>query len=164
MSARSDATRWGSVAKFFHWTIALFVIGLLVGGLTMVDMKVSPDKFKLYALHKSFGITVLALMLLRFAWRGIDPRPQDVAGMAPIVAFAAHAVHRLLYVALLAMSASTARSRTAASGSPPRSTWPTATCRPSSRRTRTSSTSPTRSTSFWPGPSSRCCWPMWPAR
>ncbi len=103
MSARSDATRWGSVAKFFHWTIALFVIGLLVGGLTMVDMKVSPDKFKLYALHKSFGITVLALMLLRFAWRGIDPRPQDVAGMAPIVAFAAHAVHRLLYVALLAM-------------------------------------------------------------
>lgn len=103
MSARSDTTRWGSVAKFFHWTIALFVIGLLVGGLTMTDMKVSPDKFKLYALHKSFGITVLVLMLLRFAWRGVDPRPQDVAGMAPVVAFAAHAVHRLLYVALLAM-------------------------------------------------------------
>jgi len=91
------------VAKFFHWTIALFVIGLLVGGLTMTDMKVSPDKFKLYALHKSFGITVLALMLLRFAWRGVDPRPSDVPGMAPVVAFAAHAVHRLLYVALLAM-------------------------------------------------------------
>lgn len=103
MSARSDATRWGSVAKFFHWTIALFVIGLLVGGLTMTDMKVSPEKFKLYALHKSFGITVLVLMLLRFAWRGVDPRPKDVAGMAPIVAFAAHAVHRLLYVALIAM-------------------------------------------------------------
>ena len=63
MSAKSDATRWGSVAKFFHWTIALFVIGLLVGGLTMTDMKVSPDKFKLYALHKSIGITVLALVL-----------------------------------------------------------------------------------------------------
>ncbi|MBL0039468.1 MAG: cytochrome b/b6 domain-containing protein [Xanthomonadales bacterium] len=60
-------------------------------------------QFKLYALHKSFGITVLALMLLRFSRRGIDPRPQDVAGMAPIVALAAHAVHRLLYVALLAM-------------------------------------------------------------
>jgi cytochrome b561 len=103
VSARSDATRWGSVARFFHWTIALFVIGLLVGGLTMTDMKVSPDKFKLYALHKSFGITVLGLMLLRFAWRGVDPRPQDVPGMAPVVAFAAHAVHRLLYVALIAM-------------------------------------------------------------
>ncbi|HWT15755.1 MAG TPA: cytochrome b [Patescibacteria group bacterium] len=103
MSARSDVTRWGSVAKFFHWTIALLVIGLLIGGLTMTDMKVSPDKFKLYALHKSVGITVLVLMLLRFAWRGIDPRPQDVAGMAPWVAFAAHAVHRLLYVALIAM-------------------------------------------------------------
>ncbi len=103
MSAKSDATCWGSVAKLFHWTIALFVIGLLVGGLTMTDMKVSPDKFKLYALHKSIGITVLVLMLLRFAWRGVDPRPKDVAGMAPIIAFAAHAVHRLLYVALLAM-------------------------------------------------------------
>ena len=69
MSAKSDATRWGSVAKIFHWTIALFVIGLLVGGLTMTDMKVSPDKFKLYALHKSIGISILALVLLRLSWR-----------------------------------------------------------------------------------------------
>jgi cytochrome b561 len=103
VTARSDATRWGSIAKTFHWVIALLLIGTLIGGLTMVDMKMSPDKFKLYALHKSFGITVLALMLLRFAWRGVDPRPQDVAGMAPVVAFAAHTVHRLLYVAVIAM-------------------------------------------------------------
>lgn len=103
MAARSDLSRWGSIAKFFHWTIALFVIGLLIGGLVMVDMKVSPDKFKFYALHKSFGVTVLVLMLLRFAWRGVDPRPADVAGMPPAVAFLAHSVHRLLYLALLAM-------------------------------------------------------------
>lgn len=103
MGARSDAGHWGSVAKFFHWSIALLVIGLLVGGLTMTEMKLSPDKIQFYALHKSVGITVLILMLLRFAWRGIDPRPEDVAGLSPTVAFAAHAVHRLLYVALIAM-------------------------------------------------------------
>ncbi|HQW82487.1 MAG: cytochrome b [Rhodanobacteraceae bacterium] len=103
MSAKSDATRWGSVAKCLHWLIAIAVIGLLVGGLTMTDMKVSPDKFRWYALHKSFGVTVLVLMLLRFAWRGIDGRPQAVPGVAPIVAFAAHSVHRLFYVALIVM-------------------------------------------------------------
>lgn len=103
MPARSDATRWGSVAKAFHWIVAVFVIGMLIGGLTMVELPTSPDKFKLYALHKSFGITILVLMLLRLAWRSVDPRPRDVPGMAPLVAFAAHAVHRLLYLALLAM-------------------------------------------------------------
>lgn len=103
MGARSDAGRWGSIAKAFHWIIALLVIGLLVGGLTMTEMKLSPDKLRFYALHKSIGITVLALMLLRFAWRGVDPRPEDVAGMSPSVAFLARAVHRLFYVALIAM-------------------------------------------------------------
>lgn len=103
MTARSDATHWGTVAKTLHWIIALLVIGMLVGGLTMTGMKPSMDKLQVYAIHKSLGVTVLALMLIRFAWRGVDPRPQDVAGMSPTVAFMARSVHRLLYVALIAM-------------------------------------------------------------
>jgi cytochrome b561 len=103
VSATSNANTWGSVAKFLHWTIAILVIGMLVGGEVMSDMKMSPDKFKIYALHKSTGITILTLMLLRFAWRGFDPRPKDVPGMSPTVAFLAHSVHKLLYLALIAM-------------------------------------------------------------
>jgi cytochrome b561 len=103
VTARSDDYRWGSVAKALHWIVALLVIGMLVGGLTMVEMPTSPDKFKTYALHKSIGVSVLVLMLVRIAWRGVDPRPRDVAGMAPVVAVAARAVHRLFYLALVAM-------------------------------------------------------------
>lgn len=103
MTAKSDATRWGGVAKTLHWIIAVLVIGMLVGGFTMVDLPMGADKFWIYAIHKSIGITILTLMLLRFAWRGVDPRPRDVAGMSPVVAFAAHTVHRLLYLALIAM-------------------------------------------------------------
>lgn len=103
MTARSDSIRWGTVAKTLHWIIALLVIGMLVGGLTMTSMKPSMDKLQVYAIHKSLGVTVLVLMLLRFAWRGVDPRPQDVAGLSPTVAFMARAVHRLFYVALIAM-------------------------------------------------------------
>lgn len=103
MIARSDATRWGAVAKLLHWTVAIAVIGLLVGGLTMTDLKTSPQKFQLYALHKSVGITVLALMLLRLAWRGIDPRPRENGGDHPWLMFAARATHRLFYVLLIAM-------------------------------------------------------------
>ena len=103
MTTRSDSTRWGSVAKTLHWLIALLVIGMLVGGFTMVDLPMSADKFWVYGVHKSIGVTILVLMLLRFAWRGVDPRPRDVAGMSPLVAFAAHTVHRLLYLAVIAM-------------------------------------------------------------
>ena len=103
MTARSDSTRWGTVAKSFHWIIAILVIMMLFGGFAMVDLPMSADKFWVYGVHKSIGITILTLMLLRLAWRSVDPRPRDVAGMSPTVAFLAHTVHRFLYVALIAM-------------------------------------------------------------
>ena len=78
MSLRSDDTRWGGVAKAFHWLMAVLILGLGAVGLVMADLANSPQKLKIYALHKSVGLTVLALALLRLAWRLLDRRPRDL--------------------------------------------------------------------------------------
>ena len=77
MNLRSNDRQWGSVAKFFHWVIALAIIGNGIFGLLM-DLAHSPmQKINWLALHKSIGLTVLALFLLRVLWRWSDRRPVE---------------------------------------------------------------------------------------
>ena len=102
MSLRSNDRQWGSVAKFFHWFIALAILGNGTFGLLM-DLARSPmQKISWLALHKSIGLTVLALVLLRIAWRWRDGRPLDEP--APRwQQWSAHAVHGVLYVLIVAL-------------------------------------------------------------
>ena len=62
-----------------------------------------PDKFWLTQTHKSIGLTVLCLSLLRVAWRLGHPVPPLPAGMPAMLRFAAHASHMLLYVLIVAI-------------------------------------------------------------
>lgn len=102
MSLRSSERQWGSVAKFFHWIIALAILGNGTFGLLM-DLAASPmQKINWLALHKSIGLTVLALALLRILWRWSERRPAEVP--APRwQQWSARAVHAVLYVMIVAM-------------------------------------------------------------
>ncbi|MBN8482081.1 MAG: cytochrome b [Xanthomonadales bacterium] len=102
MALRSDAGRWGSVAKAFHWLMALGIVGAGVLGLVMTGMDRGMAKLDAYAIHKSIGLTVLALFALRLAWRFLDRRPTDLP-MPRLQRIAAHAVHGLLYLFMLAI-------------------------------------------------------------
>ncbi|MFC5436927.1 cytochrome b [Rhodanobacter umsongensis] len=102
MSLRSNDRQWGSVAKFFHWVIALAILGNGTFGLLM-DLAHSPmQKINWLALHKSIGLTVLTLVLLRVLWRWRDGRPREAA--APRwQQRAARAAHGVLYVLIVAL-------------------------------------------------------------
>jgi cytochrome b561 len=102
MAFKSDAQRWGTAARSLHWIMALLIIGAGIAGLYMTGLSNSPQKIKIYAIHKSVGLTVLALLLLRLSWRLFDRRPDDLP-MPRWQARAAHATHALLYVLMLAM-------------------------------------------------------------
>lgn len=102
MPLKSDANRWGAGARALHWLMALLIITLGLVGLYMADLPNSPQKVKIYALHKSFGLTVLALLLLRVAWRMVDRRPDEVP-MPHWQALAARGVHGLLYLLMLVL-------------------------------------------------------------
>jgi len=102
MTFRNDHHQWGAVAKFFHWIIALGILGNGIWGLLMTGMSPSMAKINVYALHKSIGLTVLALVLLRMAWRLGDRAPRDEP-MPHWQRWAAHATHVLLYVLIVAI-------------------------------------------------------------
>lgn len=100
MSLLSTRQQWGSVAKFFHWITALIILGNGVFGLCM-DLAANPmQKINWLALHKSIGLTVLALLLLRLLWRLVDKHPAE--DPAPRwQQWAARAVHLALYVLIM---------------------------------------------------------------
>ncbi len=103
MTLKNTSARFGAVAKFFHWTVALLVIGLLCVGFLMTSLKISPFVFKLFFLHKSTGITVLALMALRLIWRIYNPPPHSLPNHQPWEKALAKASHWFLYIALFLM-------------------------------------------------------------
>lgn len=91
------------VAKFLHWLIALGIIAMLVMGWVMTDMENSPNKFALFQLHKSVGITILLLTIIRLWWRIYHKPPQLPALMPEWEKLAAVTAHFCFYVLLILM-------------------------------------------------------------
>lgn len=75
---------FGTIAKSFHWLIAVMIIGMLTVGLIMVDMDPSPTKMTLYGLHKSTGAVILILVIMRLTWRLMNPVPQLPSSLRPV--------------------------------------------------------------------------------
>ena len=96
--------RYSRVAIALHWLIALGIIANIALGLYFADLPRSdPDKFLLTQTHKSIGLTVLVLSLIRVVWRLMHPAPPLPASMSPALRFAAHATHFLLYILIIAI-------------------------------------------------------------
>lgn len=99
---RNNVERWGHISIGLHWITAILIFGLAIVGLIMTELPNSAFKMQVYALHKSFGLTVLALTILRLAWRLLAGTPAALEG-SRLQMLAAKTVHGLLYVLLIAM-------------------------------------------------------------
>ncbi len=92
--------RYSSVAIGLHWVIALLLVGNIFLGWNMEDAEHRAIE-SLFQLHKSIGITVLFLSLIRLAWRLMNPAPalpSDIDGKEKL---ASHIVHWLFYVLMI---------------------------------------------------------------
>ncbi len=103
MSLRNSPDSWGSVSIALHWLTLLLVLGMAVVGLVMTELPTSPLKIQVYALHKSFGLTVLGLTALRLLWRLISDRPEPEAGAPRWQERIAALTHGALYGLLIAI-------------------------------------------------------------
>lgn len=104
MPIRNSAARYGSVAIFLHWLIAILVIVNIGLALYFDDMpRSNPNLFLLLQTHKSIGLSVLVLSLLRVVWRLINPVPPLPADMNGALKVAARVSHFLLYVLIVAI-------------------------------------------------------------
>jgi len=100
---KSDANRWGSLARFFHWTVVALLLVQATLGLVMVQLPKKPGVIAYFTFHKSLGLTILLLAILRLGWRLFDGRPQDPPSMPRWQVAAARSGHVLLYALLFAV-------------------------------------------------------------
>ncbi|MEK6746891.1 MAG: cytochrome b [Pseudomonadota bacterium] len=103
MCFKNTLQTYGVVAKSFHWLMAVLIIVLLAVGLIMTGMENSPDKFKLYGMHKAFGIVVLFLASLRLGWKILDVSPLLPDSLGKMAKLGAKLGHFGLYVLMFAM-------------------------------------------------------------
>ena len=104
MQLRNSSARYGWVSIVLHWGVALVVFGLFALGLWMVGLdyystwrKDAPD------LHKSIGITLFAIMLVRIVWRIVSPPPPPLASYSRLTRIGAAFGHAFLYLGLFAV-------------------------------------------------------------
>lgn len=96
--------RYTVVAITLHWLIGIAILAMLAMGLLMVHGSLAPaDKFKLYQLHKSVGLTILGLAVLRLLWRLGHRPPPLPAAMPAWEKGAAEGTHHLLYGFMIGM-------------------------------------------------------------
>lgn len=80
MLKNNPPTSYSPTGKFLHWVIAIIVITMLTVTYFLDDAPKEIQAFG-FMLHKSFGLTVLSLMILRIIWilyRGKPPLPATI--------------------------------------------------------------------------------------
>lgn len=103
MSLKNPPDRWGAVSQSLHWLIVLLVLVMAYLGLTMTDLPNTPYKIRIFTLHKSIGITILALVTLRLLWRIYAGAPRRLPQTPTWQHRLATTTHAVLYVLLFAM-------------------------------------------------------------
>lgn len=97
MQWRNDLTRYGALAQLLHWVIAAGFVFQFALAWYMEDLPNTPGKIELYNLHKSVGVTLLVLAVVRLGWRLANPVPPLPEGRARWEEVAARASHFALY-------------------------------------------------------------------
>jgi cytochrome b561 len=101
--ARRAVARYTLTAVSLHWVIAFLIFCNIALGLIGVNWASPAWERPMLDLHKSIGLTVLALVFVRLFWR-LTHRPPALPAQYPkLEAFAAHAAHYALYVLIFAL-------------------------------------------------------------
>jgi len=103
MALRNTTQRWGGVSQLLHWLIVALVIVQVTLASLADDLPPGMKKLTLLARHKSFGITILGLVILRLIWRWRNPTPALPVTLKPYERMLARFTHAMLYLLLFAM-------------------------------------------------------------
>jgi cytochrome b561 len=87
------------VARLFHWVSALLILSTAAVGIAMTSEGFGGIGDALYVTHKTIGVVIVAILVLRVLWRMIAPRPPRLPASVPALQRRlAESTHTLLYV------------------------------------------------------------------
>lgn len=103
MDLRNTTESYGLIARLLHWMIALLIIIMICVGLSFDYLPKGPIFNLAMFMHKSTGVTILILMIIRIFWRLTNPVPTLPAHMKHWEIVVAKLTHFLLYALVLIM-------------------------------------------------------------
>lgn len=104
LSARVEG--WNGLSKAFHWVMALSILAttaLMYYMVNIGDLTIEVNRAeysRLLKTHKSLGLLVLFLVLVRLLWNRRKARPPLPAGMSATQIKASKATHHFLYATM----------------------------------------------------------------
>lgn len=101
MQFKNTEQQYGGVAQLLHWAVVALIITQFVLANKAEKLPLGLAKIAVLAQHKSVGMTVLGLALLRLVWRFLNPVPPMPAGTPSWQRVAAHISHGALYALIL---------------------------------------------------------------
>ena len=104
-ASAAGAESYTATAKFLHWLIAVAVFAQISLGVWMIGIPKAPPGIRVYwfNVHKSIGITLGLVILVRLLWRLTHRAPPLPATVPAWQRIAAKASHALLYVCMILM-------------------------------------------------------------
>jgi cytochrome b561 len=94
--------RFTPLQRLLHWLMAFCILAMLFIGVGMVST-VAPRYLPLVSIHKSLGIAILVLALIRLAVRLRYGAPSLPADLPEPMRLAAHLSHYALYILMIGM-------------------------------------------------------------
>ncbi|MFL6551294.1 MAG: cytochrome b [Povalibacter sp.] len=101
MQIRNTQQRYGAVAQLLHWVIVGLIITQFVLAIKANSLGLGPAKIAVLARHKSIGITIFGLALLRLVWRWLNPVPPSPPNTPSWQMLAGRVSHIALYTLIL---------------------------------------------------------------
>jgi len=96
----SASSNYTVTAKMLHWLVVLLLIAQFLFAWIMPDIRRDTPVTTLISLHFTFGIVILAVAVVRLAWRAMQGEPAPEAGLPPWQVLSSNVVHWLLYALL----------------------------------------------------------------
>lgn len=101
---RNTNKAYGLISAILHWGMAAALVSLFAAGLYMTELTYYDSLYHVVPWwHKSIGLLMLALLIIRIFWILSNPKPQPLSSHKPWERALAKHSHRLLYLLVLVL-------------------------------------------------------------
>ncbi|MEX3844808.1 MULTISPECIES: cytochrome b [unclassified Paraburkholderia] len=106
LAAGIERGRYDGIARFFHWTFAVWIIYASVAGYSLTRVANGPVHDFLSRLNMSIATVLIVLFPLRVGWKLVRIAPPALPDVSVEQQLLARVVHLLIYVMIFAVLAS----------------------------------------------------------
>ena len=99
----NSPTHYGYITRLIHWLMAALFIAMFIIAYIMTNIPKSDFRMSLYDLHKSTGLLLLGLLMIRMTWRYFNIKPDAIHSLPWWQKFTAQMTLVLLYALMLVM-------------------------------------------------------------